>query len=306
LAGTASAPYGAYHFGHIQLYFVVANMIAVPLTAMWVMPAGLIALVLMPFGLEAMALVPMGWGAQAIVWVATTTSSWPAATLGVPHMPAWGLSVFSLGLAWLGIWRTRLRLCGLLPMLLGILSPGFERPPDVLISADARLIGVRMPSGVYIQQEQGGSAFVRDAWLQLWTASAPHPLPKDGGADDSGIACVKDSCLLRPQPDARGALLVRGPSLPIGCSAAAAIVSAEPARGLCPKPWPKLVDRFVVWREGAVAIWLTPDGAVVLSDRAARGSRPWVPPPPQPKAKSVPKLPPATVDSATAAPEPLR
>ncbi len=40
IAGTASAPFGAYHFGKIQLYFVLANMIAVPLTAMWVMPAG--------------------------------------------------------------------------------------------------------------------------------------------------------------------------------------------------------------------------------------------------------------------------
>jgi len=27
LAGTASAPYGAYHFGHVQLYYVFANMV---------------------------------------------------------------------------------------------------------------------------------------------------------------------------------------------------------------------------------------------------------------------------------------
>jgi len=33
LAGTASAPFGAYHFGHFQLYFIVANVAAVPLTA---------------------------------------------------------------------------------------------------------------------------------------------------------------------------------------------------------------------------------------------------------------------------------
>ena len=62
LAGTASAPFGAYHFGRIQLYFVVANMAAVPLTAMWVMPAGMLALALMPLHLEWLALVPMGWG----------------------------------------------------------------------------------------------------------------------------------------------------------------------------------------------------------------------------------------------------
>jgi competence protein ComEC len=62
LAGSASAPYGAYHFGHVQVYFVLANMIAVPLTALWVMPVGLIALLLMPLRLEALALVPMWLG----------------------------------------------------------------------------------------------------------------------------------------------------------------------------------------------------------------------------------------------------
>ena len=295
LAGTASAPYGAYHFGHVQLYFIIANMIAVPLTAMWVMPAGLIALVLMPVGLEALALVPMGWGAEAIVWVATTTASWPAATLPVPHIPAWGLAVFSLGLAWLGIWRTRWRLFGLLPMLLGLIAPVFERPPDMLVSADARLIGVRTPQGVFLQQRQGGSPFVRDAWLQLWMSPAAMPFPP--GATGT---CVKDACLVRPRPDAKAILLVRGPARPAGCAEASVVVSAEPARGLCGKPWPKLVDRFTVWRDGSAAVWLTADGAVVVTDRMARGDRPWVPPPPQPRARPVPNLPPAALDTASA------
>ena len=292
LAGTASAPYGAYHFGHVQVYFVVANMVAVPMTAMWTMPLGLIALALMPLGLEWLALIPMGWGSEAIVWVAMTTASWPAATFPVPHIPAWGLAVFSLGLAWLGIWRTRLRLFGLLPMLVGLAAPVTERAPDVLVSADARLIGARIGGEVFIQQAQGGSAFVRDAWLQLWMRPTARPFP----TESDGIACAKDSCLLRPRPDSKGVLLMRGPSRPPQCAAAAAIVSAEPARGLCPRPWPQLVDRFTVWRQGAAAIWLTPEGATVLTDRMARGDRPWVPPPPTPRPRPVPVLPPAALD----------
>lgn len=62
LAGTFSAPFGAYHFGQAQIYNVLANMVAVPLTALVVMPAGLASLALMPLGAEAVALVPMGWG----------------------------------------------------------------------------------------------------------------------------------------------------------------------------------------------------------------------------------------------------
>ena len=45
----------------------------------------------------------MGWGAEAVVWIAHTTAALPAATVDVPHMPAWGLVVLSLGLAWLGL-----------------------------------------------------------------------------------------------------------------------------------------------------------------------------------------------------------
>ena len=300
LAGTASAPYGAYHFGHIQLYFVIANMIAVPLTALWVMPAGLIALMLMPLGLESLVLVPMGWGAQAIIWVGQTASSWPMATLEVPHMPGWGLAILSLGLAWLGIWRGRMRLLGLMPILFGILSPALERPPDVLISADGRLLGFHTPSGVFLQQIPGASKFVREAWMQYWAAGAVQALPVEGEAAGGAIRCRHDYCHLTLHNNPRTVLLIRGPTRPEGCNHTAVIVSAEPARGLCPRPWPLLVDRFTVWREGAAAIWLTPGTPIIVTDRAMRGARPWVPPPPVAKPRPPPGLPPATIDEVSA------
>ena len=120
LAGTASAPFAAYHFGRIQMYFIVANMVAVPLTAFWVMPAGLIGLALMPLGLDWLAWVPMGWGAAVVLWIARTTAALPAATFAVPQMPAWGLAVTALGVAWLGLWRSRLRLLGVPVVALGL------------------------------------------------------------------------------------------------------------------------------------------------------------------------------------------
>jgi competence protein ComEC len=335
LAGSASAPYGAYHFGQVQIYFVLANMIAVPLTALWVMPTGLIALLLMPVHLEALALVPMGWGAEAVLWVARATAALPAATLSVPHIPAWGLGVFSVGLAWLGLWRTRRRLAGIVVMLVGLASPLLDRPPDLLISADARLIAVRMPQGVFLQRAQGAARFTRDAWGQYWAVRSFRAMPDDGGAnapspspigestieagegavtsgrldisagDDAqvhdvdgfaAIRCETGACLLLPYPDRLGALLAYGAQHPTFCGQAAVIVSAEPARGLCPRPWPKLVDRFTVWRYGSTAIWLDRGGARIVTDRSERGNRPWVPPLPQPRKQAAPTLPRAAVD----------
>ena len=296
LAGTASAPFGAYHFGRVQVYFVIANMAAVPLTALWVLPAGLLSLPLMPFGLGFLLLKPMGWGAEAVVWVARATASLPDATVNVPHIPAWGLVVLSLGLAWLGLWQTRLRLAGVAAIALGLASPALVRPPDLLVSSDARLIAVRTDAGIWVQSGSDRSKFTRDAWLQYWSAAAMRPIPTEGTAADGAIVCSPEQCLLRPHAGSPAAMLVRGATHPDGCAASSVIVAAEPARGLCPKPWPKLVDRFTVWRYGAVAIWLDPGGAFVLSDRTERGSRPWVPPPPIPRSHVTPGLVPALND----------
>ncbi|HBK09216.1 MAG TPA: ComEC family competence protein [Acetobacteraceae bacterium] len=301
LAGTASAPFGAYHFGHVQAYFVLANMVAVPLTALWVMPAGLIGLFLMPLHLEALALVPMGWGAEAVVWVARVSAALPDATFQVPHIPAWGLCVFSFGLAWLGLWRTRRRLAGVAIMVLGLASPLLDRPPDLLVSNDGRLIAVRSGQRAFLRQTQGGSKFVRDAWAQYWAVGSFRAMPALDAPDVDGMRCQQTECLLRPYPDRPGAILALGTSHSAFCDRISVIVAAEPARGLCPRPWPRLVDRFTVWRDGSAAIWLDRDGARVVTDRAERGDRPWVPPPPKPRKAPEPTLPPAEIDRADGA-----
>ncbi len=282
LAGTASAPFGAYHFGRIQLYFIVANMLAVPLTAMWVMPAGLIALALMPLHLEALALVPMGWGITAILWIGRSVAAWPAATLAVPHIPLWGLAVSSLGIAWLGLWRSRARLAGLAAIALGLASPAFDHPPDILVSADARLIALRGAATMLVEGRPGASDFTLDSWQQYWALEHIALMPGPGVASASGeVDCVDDVCKLRRRVGDPPALLLRGPATTAACDAAV-LVSAEPIRLRCGfwLPW---VDRFSVWRDGAHAIWLDPRGVRLLSDRDMRGTRPWVPPPPAPR-----------------------
>jgi competence protein ComEC len=275
LAGTASAPFGAYHFGRIQLYFVPANMIAVPLTALWVMPAGLIGLLLMPLGLERLALVPRGWGLDAILWVARTTAALPRATVDVPHMPAWGLALVGLGMAWLGLWRGRIRLAGAALLMAGLVSPAIIRPPDLLVSADARMIGVRTPAGMFVERKAGASKFTRDAWRQYWADGPPMRLPQAGEVAGGAIVCTEAACMVRIETDAGGLLLRNGR---VTDCALSVVVTLEWARGTA-CPGVPTVDRRMLLRDGAAAIWLRSAGARVVTDRDVRGQRPWIPAP---------------------------
>ena len=272
LAGTASAPFAAYHFGQVQLYNVLANVAAVPLTAFWIMPAGLIALVLMPLHLEGLALRPMGWGVTAVLWIARHVAALPAAVFAVPHAPPWGLAVVALGMAWLGLWRTPVRLAGVPVILLGLVSPAFVRAPDLLVAADGRLAAVHANGVMYVEERSGASGFTLDSWRRMWAAGAPRALPDK---PEGGLVCTDASCTLRRQPGGAAAmLLLAAPGMP-DC-AADVLVSLEPIRLDCPPPRPVRIDRFSLWRNGAYAVWLDAGGARVLSDRAERGTRPWV------------------------------
>jgi competence protein ComEC len=260
LAGTASTPYGAYHFGHIQLFYIAANLVAVPITASLVMPAGMIALLLMPLHLEAIALVPMGWGIDAILYVAHGVTNWPHSTVEVPPIPPWGLVVFSLGLAWLGIWRSRLRVWGVPMMIIGLfIAPILATPPDILVSADARLIAVSHGGEVALWRATTGDKFTAESWRNVWAQ------------DFAALPCDKPFCTAPGHPDV---LILRGKP-PWNVCGAALLVSPEPLHVRCTPERP-FVDRFTVWREGAQAVWLKPEGVVIVSDKQWRGERAWV------------------------------
>jgi competence protein ComEC len=280
LAGLATMPFALHHFGRVQLYGVVANAVAVPVTSLLVMPAALAAVLLMPFGLEGLALAPMGWGVEAILGVARLVAAWPGASLAVQPIPAWGLGICAMGLLWLCLWRTGWRLAGVPLLAIGLLSGMADRPPDLLVSGDGRLIALRAGDGLFLQRQSGAPSFVREVWHRMHGEGSIEALPRDGMAAHGALRCWAGACALRPDPAGAEAVLLRGEAPEAACASAAVVVSAEPVRGAC---LAQVVDRFAVWRDGPHAIWLERDGARVVSDRAWRGDRPWVPPVPSPR-----------------------
>ena len=286
LAGAATAPFGLAHFGRLQWYGVAANAVAVPLTSFIIMPAGMLAALLMPLGLEAPILWVMGLGVEGVLSVARIVAAWPGATEAARPIPGWGLALFAFGLCWICLWRRWWRALGVLPMIIGLASAAFVQLPHMLISGDARLLAFFASDTLFIQRQSGASTLTRDAWLRLYAQDAAQALPSEGASPDGTLRCAADGCRF----DAgTGAFFLRSGDVMAECGSVAVIISAEPIRQRCRQSI--LIDRFTVWRDGAHAIWLSPSGAQVISDRAWRGNRPWVPPPPQPRAAAEPPAP---------------
>lgn len=292
LAGAATAPFGLHHFGRVQWYGIAANAVAVPITSVLVMPAGMLATALMPLGLEAAPLWLMGKGVEAVLGVARLVAAWPGAATPARPLPGWGLAVLAFGLCWLCLWRRPWRLAGVPLIALGLASPTMTKPPDVIVSPDARLIALHTADGVFLQRLQGASALVRESLLRSHGVASAETLPASGEAAGGAIACTPGACVLR-RDGSPTAILLRGTPPQSACGRAPLVVSAEPVRSACRGS--QVIDRFAVWRDGAHAAWISAQGLQVMSDRDWRGARPWVPPRPVPRARTA-EEPPAAVE----------
>ncbi len=107
VASAATAPFVVYHFNRFAAFGLAANLVAVPITALWIMPWAVLGYLLMPLGLEGWALSPMGWGIEAVIAVARWVAGWPGAVVLLPAMPVWGLALVALGGLWLCLWQRR-------------------------------------------------------------------------------------------------------------------------------------------------------------------------------------------------------
>ncbi len=274
-AGTATTAFGMYHFGRVAVWQVAANLVAVPVTGVMVMPFAVLTLLLMPFGAEALALVPLGWGLSVVTWIGHGVAGWPGSHVAVAVMPPWGLLAISLGGLWLCLWRRRWRLWGLAGLVIGFGSLALARPPDLLVDPHAAAFGVRMADGSLLISK--GGRMQRDVWGRRAGPASAERWPKSGRSLDGRLSCDVGGCLYRLGGRV-AALVTDEDQLDAACHGADVVIAAVPVRSAC-RGAVAVIDRFDVWRRGAHAVWLAPGGVRVESAADWSGDRLWSPAP---------------------------
>ncbi len=87
VAGLATTLYAAFHFHRLAPYGVLANLLAMPVVSLGVMPAGILGGVLMPFGFDAPFWRLMGLGIDWMIFIAEWVASLPGR--GRTHCGVW-------------------------------------------------------------------------------------------------------------------------------------------------------------------------------------------------------------------------
>lgn len=255
----ALAPIAIYHFHKAGIYGSIANIIAIPLTTFVIMPAEALALIADLGGVGA----PFWWltdrAIGLLLWIAHRTAETPGAVAGVPGMGGGALGLLVGGGLWLGLWRTRWRGLGFVPITLGSLWTWFTPPPDLLVTGDGRHIAVRTP--------RGSIAMLRDRAGDYTQAM----LAEIGGFDEDPVLlseqpdarCSRDLCLAAIEAGGRRwTVLATRSAYPVpiadlisACRTADIVVSDRRLPRRCTPRWLKL-DRPVLARTGGISIAL--------------------------------------------------
>lgn len=270
IASAAVAPFAAYHFHKSQQFAVLANLIAMPVCNLIVMPAALMTLLFMPLGLEAIALWAMGWGIEAMLWTARTVAALPGAVLHIPAMPVAAFLLMVAGGLWLALWQSRWRLAGLALIAGGIALAPLHRLPDLLVGRDGNLVAVRGIDGQLAPIGKGRMSFELSRWME-----------HDGDARST----LKNSKRRDVTCDGLGCrTTVRGMTVAVArhpaafrddCRRAAIVVSGIVSPRSCTAP-KAVVDFFSARRKGTHAVYIEDGGKVRIETvQQTRGQRPW-------------------------------
>lgn len=138
----ALMPIGLYHFHRAGVYGALANVIAIPLTTFLTMPLIALALMLDIIGLGSPAWWLAGQTIDAMLAMAHWIADRPGAVTLLPAMGKGSIALFTAGGLWLALWRGRVRLAGLVPVMAGIVTLFLLEPPDIMVSGDGRHVGI--------------------------------------------------------------------------------------------------------------------------------------------------------------------
>lgn len=271
VASLATAPFAAYHFNRVVDFGLVANLAAMPLVGIVVMPSALLAFIAMPFGLEGIPLWVAGKGIAAIVVVADTVAAWPGAITAVPALPPNVLALLVVGGLWMALWRSRMRWAGLLGPVVGVALATTMPYPDILIDRQAELVAVRDVQGKLVLSSSRRAAFVADSWLRR-DADLRSQRQASGGL----FRCDADGCVA----DHAGLGLIAAPDTWRGvvedCDEADILVAEIYTPVSCRAP--VIIDRGALTRRGAHAVFAPLDQSLPPRIETAcdvTGIRPW-------------------------------
>lgn len=168
IAGASTALFGIYHFQAWSLYSALANILAMPVVGMIVMPAAVLSYILMPFGLAELPITLMGAGINWVLYIAHYVSAMEGAVIKLSALSHIHFLFLTLSALFIIIGPRFFRILGVIGICatfgLIAMTPAYDR---LYISERNNLVGFydAMDEILYVSSKKK-ERYVRENWTR--------------------------------------------------------------------------------------------------------------------------------------------
>ncbi len=142
VAGLSTLPFALYHFGLSSNYSILANLLAVPITSFWLMPCVVASFLLYPLHLETISLKIMKYGIDLVIKISNFVANLPYSVKAMMKISDCNLLLMVTGFLLLCVMRTKLRLTGILFILVSVILYINQKTPDLFIDWEKNIVGI--------------------------------------------------------------------------------------------------------------------------------------------------------------------
>jgi len=274
-----TAPIIGFHFGRISMLGIVANLIAIPVMAFWVMPLIVATLILIPVGLGGVTLALMKPGLAVLIRTASIVADQEWGLWYVSGLSFIAVSCLLLALSWAMIWRDRAAIILGVPLLLiAVFAQWQHQSPNILVSGDRENWAVFDPDDGVLYIPDGLGEFQKSVWMSRFGMRREDE-------DRYVKTCETDPCLVGIGADSAKTNIIIASKLlnPFyACRNAEIVISltTDLPRQSCQDAGAQhMIDDDVLWWQGGVALSAgskDSDEISLQTMRATSGHWPWV------------------------------
>lgn len=282
VAEVVLVPTVLFHFNRMALYGLAANLAAMPIVGIWIMPAAVAAMVLMPFGLDTVPLAVMGEGIDLMLVIARTVSGADGGELLVPAFSTGAYATIMLSFLILALTSGRGRMISVPVGIFGLALAMATPRPDILVDGEAEVMAVRAPDGRYWFSPGRAGKHARSAAAER---NGQEDEPRWDWReetyrfrDTAWLSCDGRGCIYAPFASHRPRIaLIYDPVAALEDCMHSKIVIAFERLGTACRGTPFVIDWAAIRKKGGHALFLSETGDVtVRTVDAKRGRRPWV------------------------------
>ncbi len=276
IASIATAPFVLQAFNHLPLYGVLANLLALPIMAVLVMPFIILGYLSFFVGGQAIVFYVLDKSVGFILDIAQWTSVLEGGIIEMQTWPIEALFLMVLGalisLLWIGRFG---KASGGVLIVIGCLLIPIHKQPIMMITDDLSLIAVRDADDTYFISNGRKNKFIRDQWLGA-NAQKGFDLFQ---SENETVSCDGDGCIAKID-DRIIALPKNYQAVKKDCQKADLVITdirmnSKTRRQLgCYKD--KLIQGWDLRHKEIIALYKNKDGFEMKTVADSRGNRPWV------------------------------